>query len=423
MARTLLKPTTPSPEGARLKTLSSHLSPQSLATLTLSLCLSGAASAATLPTVACDDASLVNPLYGIGGSAQTPLIKAIARKLAAQTPPITVVYASPGACLSAQTLVSATGTFTTSATYWNAAGDQGTCNPPPAGVTANFGVQGVFPLSCSGVTQQKLTDKNIADFQGPVLAWDLFVNKNSTQSSISAEAAYLVFGFVNGGAYPLSPWTDKTQVIIRNSSSAAQIAIATALGIPAASINGTTANPNTNAGSVANVQNATTPEASLGFASSDVADGSRSAVKTLAYQHFGQSTGYWPDSSPTAFDKSNVRSGQYYLWSQTHVLAPVDATGTPTNPNTQRLVNFILPTTQTVETLTTVITTGNIPQCAMNAWRDSDLGPIKAFQPDSPCVGIYEKVATAATSHAVCTTSVQCGGLTPKCRYGFCEVQ
>lgn len=389
-----------------------------LAVVAIALCFSAKASA-----IDCNDPSLVNPIYGIGGSAQTPLVRAIARILIAQTPPVTVVYADPGACLAAQTLISADGRFTATAKYWDAAGTQYTCTQPPTGTVADYGIQGVFPLSCSGVTEPKLNEKHVADFQGPVLAWNLFVNKNSTQNSISAEAAYLVFGFVNGGAYPQAPWTDKTQIIIRNPTSAALIAIAAAVGIPPASVNGTQANPGTNAGSVANVKNATVPEASLGFASSDVADASRSDVKTIAYQHFGQSSGYWPDSSPTAFDKANVRSGQYYLWSQTHILAPTDGNGVPTNPNTQRLLNFILPTAQTAETLTALVQTGNIPQCAMNAWRDSDLGPIKAFQPTRPCVGIYEKVATGATAHAVCTTNASCNGNTPVCRYGYCEVE
>ena len=48
--------------------------------------------------------------------------------------------------------------------------------------------------------------------------------QQSTQQSISAEAAYFVFGF--GAAGQVSPWTDEASLVVRNSTSAAQIAVA-----------------------------------------------------------------------------------------------------------------------------------------------------------------------------------------------------
>jgi hypothetical protein len=45
---------------------------------------------------------------------------------------------------------------------------------------------------------------------------------------------------------------------------------------------------------------------------------SRANLRTLAYQHYGQSCAFTPDSSVGSSDKRNVRDGHYELWAPFH---------------------------------------------------------------------------------------------------------
>jgi hypothetical protein len=349
-------------------------------------------------------------VYGIGGSAQKPLLAEYAKDLAARG--ITLVYHSPGACYG-YTAFTGTDRLTGTPSYWDSTGKELKCDAPAEGIPAQFGVAGVFPESCSGVGA---LPSNIGQFPGPVLGWNLIANLASTEQSISAEAAYLAFG-LGADVANTSPWNDQAALVVRNPTSAAQLAIAAAINVPAAKFKGTDAK--TNSGSVTGVQNATNTGAALGFVSSDVADLNRAKVKTLAYQHYGQACGYWPDSEPTRFDKVNVRNGQYFLWSQTHFIAPVDAGGAVGNANVKTFFDYALG----AESLEATINSGEVPACAMNARRTTDIGDIQSFQPEQPCVGFFEFTATGATSRATCTDNAGCSEPTPVCRHGYCEVK
>jgi hypothetical protein len=367
--------------------------------------------------------------YGIGGSSQTPLIQALAVALQKAANPVTIVYAAPSACTGLTALLGTSG-FTSSATYWDSGGTAHTCTPV-APLQPDFAVTGVFASSCSGDSP---LPTGVHDFAGPVLAWDFIVPKSVVdQPAISAEAAYFLYGFGYGAGGNVSPWTSTSgaEVFVRTSTSAAQIAIGQAIGVPAASFKGTSESSNTNM--VSAVANAATPESAIGFISSDVADSS-SSVTTIAYQHFGQTCGYLPDSASGVHDKANVRDGQYYLWSESHFFTFVNGSGQPVgnsqNSNsvgTAALINSIdsaagAPLTPQ-NVLDADISTGNIPQCAMNVWRDTDLGPLYSYQPPAPCECYFQFKATGTTSCSACSTSASCPGNAPVCRYGYCEVQ
>src|SRR5688500_17455887 len=91
----------------------------------LGLC---AASSVSAQAVECS--TLPNAVYGIGGSAGTPFIKAIATELArAPVDPITLVYSDPGACAAMTALVKNT-PLTGTGKYWNADGVEATCTYP-----------------------------------------------------------------------------------------------------------------------------------------------------------------------------------------------------------------------------------------------------------------------------------------------------
>ncbi|MFO0684763.1 MAG: hypothetical protein U0234_22085 [Sandaracinus sp.] len=388
------------------------------------LCLAGAllglASSAHAQDPACT--SLPRPVIGVGGSASTPLLKRIGTQLAGAASPITVIYQSPGACFAITHYVDGT-PITGNATYWDAAGAQHTCTLGAVGVRPDFGMAGNGATLCNGVTS---VPSGIGDFAGPVTSWSVIVPVDSTQQSIAAEALYFIYGF-GGAAGGVAPWNDDAFVFGRNATSAAQIELGLAIGVPAASFHAI--DTSSNQGTVNALHAATDPEASIGFTSTEVVDANPTLVRTLAYQHYDQSCGYWPSSTATAFDRRNVRDGHYYLWSQYHFFAPVDGTGAISDADTAELIGYFTGDATPpagVNVLQQTILNGNIPQCAMTVWRDTDIGPLYSFVPPFSCGCYFEEVATgsAPATCTPCSSSTDCAGTpsTPFCHYGYCEV-
>ena len=373
--------------------------------------------------------SLENVVIGAGGSASVPLLASVGAALRAIEPPLTLVYQSPGACFGITPYVDGTG-ITGTASYWDADGTQQTCTLPLTGLTPDFGMLGTAGTLCEGVTA---IPEGIGDFAGPVTSWSLIVPQASSQQVISAEAAYFIYGFgaIEGQA---APWIDPAHVWGRSATSAALIAIALGAGVPPERMGSWFAGDRaawdvrTNGRMVERVveSGAVAPEATLGFVSTEVADANRATVRTLAYQHYGQSCGYWPDSTATAFDKRNVRDGHYYLWSAYRFYAPVDSSGVITDPETRRLIGYFtgaepLPAGLPLNEI--IIDNGNVPECAMQVWRDTDIGPLYSYLPEEPCGCSYDFLATGSTSCTACDDATDCPSSAPACRFGYCEVR
>lgn len=372
---------------------------------------------------------LPNVVIGAGGSASVPLLARVGAALRTADPPLTVVYQSPGACFGITPYVDGT-TITGTASYWNADGSQQTCTLPLTGLTPDFGMLGTAGTLCDGV--DAIPD-GIGDFAGPVTSWSLIVPQASSQQVISAEAAYFVYGF-GPAESQASPWTDPAHLWGRSPTSAALIAIALAIGVPPERMgswfSGDRAawDVRTNQRMIEQVvaSGAIAPEATLGFVSTEVADANRATVRTLAYQHYDQTCGYWPDSTALAFDKRNVRDGHYFLWSAYHFYAPVDDTGAITDPETRRLIGYFtgaetLPAELPLNQI--IAENGNVPECAMQVWRDSDLGPLYSHLPEAPCGCSYDDLVTGSSSCAACDEASDCPTSAPVCRFGFCEVR
>ena len=169
----------------------------------------------------------------------------------------------------------------------------------------------------------------------------------------------------------------------------------------------------------------TDAESPLFYVSSSAADANRSTVKTLAYQHFGQTCGYWPDSSESALDKLNVRTGKYHFWTPGHFFARVDDDGDYANPLAGQLIGWFTGETSApagVNVTRLVIQAGDVPLCAMSVQREGVSGAISSYAPPIPCNGFFENEATGTTEHDACEEDTDCGDDTlPKCRFGFCE--
>jgi len=400
--------------------------------------------------------NLTHVIFGAGGSAITPTLAKVAYLLSQASPPINVFYSDPGAQAGYDAFRDGNAGKTAAPfKYWRSAGDLTAATPPTctatdaiAGQVVDFGTTG-GSLSLFGET----LPAGIGQFVGPAQGVNLIVPVDSTESAISTEALYFVFGFGDdtqyAGATSKVPWIDKNYVIQRKSTSFVQQFVRgtiQTLGGPAANfpadfavaatqtsvhaLDGKDSNQGTVdslvwAASQGKAQNA------IGFTSGPTADKNRATVRTLAYQHTGQNAGYWPDSTPDKFDKINIRTGQYYLWDVNQFFVKV--TGSNAHPTLSQISNadvknFVgyfsgdLKPPADADVNGAIVQTGSIPLCAMQVQRDGDFGALGCYAPPTPCGCYFESVATKATTCDVCSTDNDCKkpGVA-KCDYGFCE--
>jgi ABC-type phosphate transport system substrate-binding protein len=396
-----------------------------------------AAGAEAQATTACDSLPGTK-IYGVGGSAPTPLVKRVARILAAQPEAerITVVYQDTGACFAMQGLVGTAGTpptpITGTAKYWTADSDTDqTCSLPAQGVEAQWGSMAQLPTTCPGITALPDT---VGDYLGPISGFSIIANKDSSEEVISAEALYSIYGLGPVQAN-IAPWTNLATLGSRTTTSAAGLLLAKAVGIPLSRpLAGS--DDRSQGGVITKLTSATATadqaalDSTLGFVSTEAAEASSAVtrVKQLAYQHREQLVGYYPNSTATSLDKSNIREGRYFLWNPHHFYAKKSGSEI-TDPAVRTFVHYFtgeeeLPGTKSF--LDVTIENGNIPDCAMQVTRDDDMGPLQSYQPDEPCGCYFEFKATGAASSSCteCDADTDCTDSNfPTCRLGYCEVK
>jgi hypothetical protein len=253
--------------------------------------------------------------------------------------------------------------------------------------------------------------------QGPVQAYVLAVPRASSQTAITFEEAYFVFGF--GMAGMASPWTDETQLFIRTTTKSTLLAWAANISVPADKWKGVRRDGSPMV--VADLESSPSPEKAIGVLGAEVYDGKRSTLKALAFQARGQRGAYWPDSTPTSFDKKNVRDGHYTVWSPT-IWMDTEAGGAPVNADARYVVELIAgrsvtpaPSFDMIEVIAAV---GLTPDCAMEVTRSFEGGLLSKYAPPESCICKYESLVDRS-SCATCTTTCATG----VCRNGFCEVR
>lgn len=368
-------------------------------------------------------ADLPHPIYGLGGSASKPYIAKLSKALNALTgdDQATIVFQAPGACVGIYGLLNDT-TITGTASYWDSTGVEKTCDLPQGGQAIDFANMANSHALCP-LAPATLPD-DLGDYEGSVNTVNLIVPLASSQTSISAAAAYLTFGLGNAGQ--AAPWTINNEITIRDQNSAVQQLLGLAINVPASKfaygVNGASQN-----GVITRVSTSATPEAAIGFVSGEAADGARATVRTLAYQHYGQSCGYLPDSTATAHDKKNVRDGHYFIWTPQHFYAKKDpATETITSPGARKLIGYITGTITPpagFDPLRIEIEAGTIPRCAMHVWRDGDLGAVRRYTPPKSCSAFFDSLTGGTTAKACPNGPSDCTSDRPACNYGYCEVQ
>jgi ABC-type phosphate transport system substrate-binding protein len=380
-----------------------------------------ASAAATAYAADCD--TLPNPVFAAGSSAIKPFLARVASELNKLDEPITIVYQSQGSCIGVASMTTESDTITGAGIIWDNYGVEvpGGCTLAIAGNKVDIGFSDVYPASC-GV--ESLPD-DVDDFSGPIQAMTFVVPVDSSQAVISAEAAYLTFGLGEDG--DVAPWTDESLIQVRNADSGTQQMIAAAINVPAAKFQGTS-----NAKSGDLITSLTTAAAngnsdeSIGILATDVADVNRGTLKILAYQHYGQDCGYWPDSTDNSFDKQNVRDGHYPIWGPLHMLARVSG-GKVANANAKLVIDYLSLAKEPAEfsMIEAEAKGGVVPDCAMRVTRTEELGPLASYMPAKSCECrfVAEATGNAPDDCETCETDDDCPDSAPACNYGYCEVR
>lgn len=369
-------------------------------------------------------ASLPSPVYMTGSSAVKPFAAKLGTALGTATPATTVVYKGQGSCFGPDAIYNGTA-MTGTASFWDATGMEQSCDLDLTGTPADVGVSDVYGKTCNAAFDKP----DVGDFFGPVQVMNFVVPAASSQTSISAEAAYLVFGFGMAGA--VAPYTDDNLIFRRNETSGTQLMITTALSQGGQPFPGTKWKGIDATGSGAlltKVSTSAMPEATIGILASDLADDAVTGgkIKILQYQHYEQSCGFLPDSSTTSHDKKNVRDGHYPIWGPLHMFAKIGADKKPTNKAAATLIDAITGAAEVtgVNMIDVEISAHTIPGCAMQVGRTAEIGALMSVAPAKPCGCYFEAKANGAapTSCKTCTTDTDCaGGPATHCRYGYCE--
>jgi hypothetical protein len=430
--------------------------------------LAGGAIVAMAPTASAatqDCTALTNVVYIAGGSAAKPHLLALAGVLGTS---VSIIYAAPTACLGLYDITASPAqTESSSASYLNpTTGKAVTCTaaggtPYPA-IYVDIGVSGAFPASC--ITPAITLGPGYQDFQGPIEPFEISVPWGSSQNSISADAAYVVFGW-GGQTYTVTPWSIPGNIWTRGDTSAVQLVVGDAINLLGdkwlhdtgdAGLAQVLTSESTMASTIAS---ATATQTTIGILGSGTLDPLKSVtgnIKPLAFKAYSQDCGYYADSNLSTFDKINVRQGRYEIWGPEHFLTAVDGSGNP-QPNPNAASNPVTSTAANVQTVISYIThstTGNlafpaspglspsevqsviqaessayfIPECAMQVSRTGEDGYEFSYQPKEACGCYFESLTGGGTTlSSYCTT---CGSSTdctdksyPACNFGYCEAQ
>lgn len=381
--------------------------------LAFALGIQGVLLSSHASAVDCPEPEHGRALFGTGTSAFTATLAALATYEATlpEAEHIQIFYNDPGDRVGYQTFAAPEGvrTFKT----WDAAGNQSTCQAPATRVD--------FASTAQSATLLEVSFPSLGVRSTPfaIQAVVLVTHPDSTEDVISAEALHFLYRFGAGhDTYSVPPWTNPSRLFRRLSGSFIQYLLGAAIEVTPEDFQGVTADMIGSALLLANP-----PESALSFASLSAAgslewDGQ---VKSLAYQHFGQSAGYLPHSSRERYDSWNIRTGQYALATPYWIHTKREA-----SERSALVLEFLSAlllredSARTEAWLEIIVSSGDIPLCAAHAFRaEGDFSPLVSYAPENPCHGYFEFLATGSTAHAACDGETPCDEGT--CRFGFCE--
>ncbi|HEX2573679.1 MAG TPA: hypothetical protein VH877_29280 [Polyangia bacterium] len=363
--------------------------------------------------VACS--SLPGATYLQGSAAAQSYIAALS---AANAGTISYIFQSSDSCVAVSSLITS-GRLQGTATYWVAGPSGPVANPcdlDANGTPVDIAVSDVYYTTCPGFSVP--LPNGLSEALGPIQVYGFAAPRASTQTAISAEAAYFVFGF-GAAAGQVAPWTDDTRVLIRSDQSGIQQLPARIINTNASTWKGVTTPVAT---IISTFGSATNPDSYIGVLPALFADANRDKVKFLAYRHYKQRYAYWPDSKESLRNKRNVRDGHYPIWGPLHLLA---APPQQITPNVARFLGYFngnTPLPQGLNLVDLEIAAHTVPQCAMRVQRQSELGNVSAYKPSNPCGCYFEFKNDGATSCRACTSDSNCNA-NETCSFGYCEAR
>lgn len=330
-----------------------------------------------------------NPVVYVTGTAEN-YVSALARTLFVDSDPITIVWLGNSSCIALDAVLNGT-PITGSAYYWDpsstALDGQETCSLPSldgGGISADVGITDIFAGTCEPLPDGLPGD--VGDFLGPVQTMAFVVPKGSTEKSISATAAYFVYGFGADSGVP--PWTNASDILRMSSASGTQLMIGMGINVPAEKWKGS--NVGHSSVMISQITSASTSAASamIGIlATSNITSSLATQMNVLAYKHYGQDCAYYPDSTSVSHDKRNVRDGHYALWGPIHIFSKVDSKGYPVNTNAARFINYMTGATPPpggLDLIQVAATNNLVPTCAMKVKRNSGNGSCGFCDSDEP---------------------------------------
>jgi hypothetical protein len=391
-----------------------------------------------LPSCSQVGASPNSVIYVTGSTALASFIGEVSSALATS---VTVVYQQSGSCIGVHSALDPTDYVLSSAngaaTYFTPNGTQETCELDPGeGLVADVGASDVFYSTCYlGQAVTPPLPASVGENFGPVQIMNFAVPQSSTQQSISLGAAYYVFGF-GGQRFQVPPWTDPTQLQIRNANSGTQALIAAAIGVPPGQWNGVDHSTSAQVGAalVATGQSGSQKvvDSALGILASDYLLQNAQTLRGLAVEDETVGCGYYPNSTAFARDNINTRDGHYPLWGPSHFYARVDpSTNQPLKTGVAQFIDGLngLVALPGLDLVAEYASKGLVPECAMHVTRSSDGGDYGPFKAPVTCNCYFELHATGGTTCQPCTANGDCPASAPNCnkfgpqpQMGYCDL-
>ena len=184
----------------------------------------------------------------------------------------------------------------------------------------------------------------MSDYTGPVVPFVLSVPSASTQVSISAEAAHIVFG--NGGKRPAPAAASRTR---RRGPTRPTTSSATATPARRCSrrISSTCPRPSSGASTASRRTTCATRcwrrrrrSSRSAFCRSIMPTRTAATCAACICSRRVRSAGFLPDTNKNSFDKMNVRDGHYPLWGYVHFFTPIGPGGVPSDAAKAMVTRF-----------------------------------------------------------------------------------
>jgi hypothetical protein len=384
----------------------------------------------TVPTQPCTNAGS-NLIYMYGTADFAPMLRAVQPLLSATTPRYRAIYQNATSCAGVISVFDSTKRLMMNpaptatpnyAFYFDDSGQQMSCLLDTSGNTIDIGVSNLFSTTCNTSTATYVAGTTVSDYTGPVVPFVLSVPAASTQVSISAEAAHVVFGLGGKntivGLKDATPWTDPTYYFIRNSGSGSTVLTSLMIDVPKTKFWGIDRLSTDNLRD--SMLASTAAEQSIGILSIDYADKNRGNLRSLFLQSKGQTCGYLPDANKNSFNKMNVRDGHYPLWGYVHFFTPVGPGGVPSDAAKAIVTKFSVARLDP-DLIDNIIDASLIPQCAMKVTRTGEESDF-ALQQGLQCGCYFDYKTTGKNDCTPCQSSSECPASHSACNYGFCEI-